>query len=106
MTTRLTKLQLIRRFADELAEKDVLITHAAILDMLKRERPGRRTYPTEISHALGNIDRDKRARGGSRVEVDGKEFPSIRAAARACGVSMQTVRKRLDRDDLPNWKRL
>ncbi|MBC7102072.1 MAG: hypothetical protein H5U13_02425 [Parvibaculum sp.] len=81
------------------------VTHAAIMTMLNRERPRHRTFPTEISRALKSIPKEHRPRQGFNVKVEGTIYPSVRAAARAKGVSMETVRKRIANPNYPKWKR-
>lgn len=81
------------------------VTQRAIMLMLDCERPGHRTLPTEISRALRSVDRSKRPRQGQRVEVDGREFASVREAARAEGVSPEAARKRLA-SRFPGWRPL
>lgn len=100
------KSTLIVEHARKLIAKGRPITHAVIMAMLDRERPGHRTYPTEISRALKGIDRAQRSRQGQAVEADGERFPSIRDAARANGISMEAARKRLASPSFPRWTRI
>jgi hypothetical protein len=100
------KSALIREHARRLIAEGGRVTHAAIIEMLDGERPGHRTFPTEISRALKGIDRKFRRRKGQSVEVDGELLPSIRDAARAKGISMEAARKRLASPNFPDWKRV
>lgn len=101
-----TKADLIRAYARALVADGQPVTQRAVMEMLDRERPGHGTYPTEISRAIKRIPKTKRSREGFRVEVDGKEFPSIREAARAEDLSMEAARKRLANPKFPGWRRL
>jgi hypothetical protein len=101
------KSTLIVKYAKKLVVQRKLVTHTAIMAMLDKERPGHRTYPTEISAALKKtISKAKRARTGYSVKADGAIYPSVRAAARAKGVAMETVRKRIASPNFPKWKRI
>lgn len=101
------KSTLIVKYAKKLVVQRKPVTHNAIMAMLDKERPGHRTYPTEISAALKKtIPKAKRARTGYGVKVDGRVYPSIRAAARAKDISMETVRKRIVNPNCPKWKRI
>jgi hypothetical protein len=101
------KSTLIVEYAHKLIAENKPVTHAAIMAMLDKERPGHRTFPTEISRALKKpIPKAKRARTGYSVKADGVVYPSVRAAARAEGVAMETVRKRIASPHFPKWKRI
>lgn len=100
------KSTLIVEYARKLIAEGKPVTHAAIMAMLDKERPKHRTFPTEISRALKSIPRAKRARSGHGVKADGVIYPSVRAAARAKGVAMETVRKRIANPNFPKWKRI
>jgi hypothetical protein len=101
------KSTLIVEYAKKLIVERKPVTHAAIMTMLDKERPGHRTYPTEISRALKKtIPKAKRARSGYGVNADGAVYPSVRAAARAKDISMETVRKRIVNPNFPKWKRI
>ena len=102
----LRKSALIREHARKLIAEGKRVTHAVLIDMLDRERPGHRTFPTEVSRALKGIDRALRRRRGQAVEADGERFPSIRDAARAKDISMEAARKRLASRNFPGWKRV
>lgn len=99
------KSALIREYARGLIAAGGTVTQAAVMEMLDRKRPGHRTFPTEVSRALKGIERALRPRAGQGVEADGERYPSIREAARAKGLSMQAVRKRLTNPNFPGWKR-
>jgi hypothetical protein len=99
------KSALIVEHARELVAEGKPVTHAAIMEMLDVARPGHRTYPTEISRALRRVvAKAKRARSGHGVEVKGVSHPSVRAAARAEGISMEAARKRIASPSFPDWK--
>jgi hypothetical protein len=100
------KSTLIVEHARKLVAEGKPVTHDAIMAMLDKERPKHRTYPTEISRALKSIPKAKRARTGYGVKADGAIYPSVRAAARAKGVAMETVRKRIASPNFPKWKRI
>lgn len=100
------KSTLIVEYARKLVVEGKPVTHAAIMAMLDRERPKHRTFPTEISRALKSIPKNKRARSGRGVKANGVVYPSVRAAARAKDVAMETVRKRIASPNFPNWKRI
>jgi hypothetical protein len=100
------KSTLIVEYAKLVAERKP-VTHAAIMAMLDKERPGHRTFPTEISRALKKtIPKAKRARSGHGVKVGRVVYPSVRAAARANDVAMETVRKRIASPNFPKWERI
>jgi hypothetical protein len=99
------KSELIVEHARKLVAQGEPVTHAAIMAMLDEERPGHRTYPTEISRALKRtVPKAKRARSGQRVQVMDAVHPSMRAAARAEGISMEAARKRIASPSFPDWK--
>jgi hypothetical protein len=100
------KSTLIVEYARKLIAEGKPVTHVAIMAMLDKERPKHHTYPTEISRALASIPRAKRARTGHGVKADGVVYPSVRAAARAKGIAMETVRKRIVNPNFPRWKRI
>lgn len=101
------KSALIVEHARKLVVAGKPVTHASIVAMLDEERPGHRTFPTEISRALEKvIPKAKRARSGHGVEVKGTVHPSVRAAARAEGISMEAARKRIASPNFPDWKLL
>lgn len=96
------KSTLIVELARKLVAHGEKVTHSPIIGMLDKERPGHNTYPGEISRAIKGIDRSLRSRRGQTVEVDGKQYPSIRDAARANGISMQAARKRFGSSNFAN----
>lgn len=101
------KSTLIRAFVGELIQAGRPVTHAAVMEMLDRERPGHRTYPTEISRALlGAAPAGTRRRGGTPVEADGVAHPSLAAAADAHGISKEAARKRVKSPHFPTWRLL
>ena len=101
------KSTLIIEHARKLVTDGKPVTHAAIMTMLDEERPGHHTFPTEISRALSRaIPKEERARLGHGVKVNGTVHPSVRAAARAEGVSMEAARKRIASPNFPDWKRV
>lgn len=100
------KSTLIVEYAKKLVAEGKPVTHAAIMTMLDKERPGHRTFPTEISRALKSIPKAKRARSGHGVKVGRIVYPSVRAAARAEGISMEAARKRIASPNFPKWKRI
>lgn len=101
------KSTLIVEYARRLIDEGKPVTHAAIMAMLDKERPRHRTFPTEISSALKkSIPKAKRARTGHGVKADGVVYPSVRTTARAEGVAMETVRKRIASPNFPKWKRI
>jgi len=100
------KSTLIVEHARKLVSEGKPVTHAAIMAMLDKERPKHCTFPTEISRALRSIPKAKRARSGYGIKADGVAYPSVRAAARAEGIAMETVRKRIASPNFPKWKRV
>jgi|GEM_PF-2494248 len=101
------KSALIVERARKLVAEGKPVTHAAIMEMLDGARPGHRTYPTEISRALRRVvAKAKRARSGHSVEVKGAVYPSVRAAARAEGVPLETARKRIANPNFPDWSKV
>lgn len=100
------KSTLIAEQARKLVADGKPVTHAEITAMLDKERPGHRTYPTEISRALQSVPKGKRARSGHGVKVKGMFHPSVRAAARAEGISLEAARKRIASPNFPDWKLL
>lgn len=83
--------------------------HREIEAVLEVER-GCRTHKSEVSYARYFLRREGKMELGKRcrVTVDGVEYPSISAAARAQKppISRQTAHKRLGSEDFKNWKRL
>lgn len=102
------KSTLIKEFAWALEDAGRPVTHAAVREMLDRERPGHGTYPTEISRALNaaGVERAARRRGGTTVEADGVAYPSLAAAADAHGISKEAARKRVNSSSFPTWRSL
>mgnify|MGYP001028183417 CR=1 FL=1 len=52
------------------------------------------------------VAKAKRARSGHGVEVKGAVYPSVRAAARAERVPMETARKRIANPNFPDWSKI
>ena len=101
------KGKLIREFVRGLVDAGEPVTHSAVTTMLERERPGHRTFPTEISRALlGAAPAGTRRRGGMRVEADGAAYPSLAAAGEAHGISREAARKRVQSPRYPGWQAL
>lgn len=102
------KSTLIKEFAWALEDAGRPVTHAAVMEMLNRERPGHRTYPTEISRALNaaGVERGARRRDGTPVEADGVAYPSLASAADAHGISKEAARKRVKSQHFPTWRSL
>ncbi|MFD1331113.1 hypothetical protein ACFQ4O_03800 [Methylopila musalis] len=101
------KSTLIRTFVKELVNAGEPVTHSAVMAMLDRERPGHRTFPTEISRALlGAAPAGARRRDGQRVEADGVAYPSLASAGEAHGISKEAARKRINSPHFPTWKLL
>lgn len=102
------KSTLIKEFVWALEDAGQPVTHFMVMEMLDRERPGHRTYPTEISRALNaaGVEKEARRRGGKRVEADGAAYPSLASAAEAHGISKEAARKRVKSDRLPAWRPL
>lgn len=76
---------------------------AAIID---QERPGSRTFRSEVSTALAPLIRAGKLGPRSRdraVEVEGVRYATITEAARAHGVSVEGARKRI-MSGRPGWR--
>jgi hypothetical protein len=76
-----------------------------IIATLDSERPGSRTFPSEISAALAPLvkKRELPSRRTQRaVVVDGVRYPSLTDAAHAHGISVEGARKRLAKGH-PGW---
>lgn len=94
----LSKPKIIRRYALELRAAGEVPTHGKIRAMLRALRRNYRMSAAEISFALEPLYRNGRLErypNGARVEVAGKPYRSIRAAARGEGCAVETVRKRI-----------
>lgn len=102
------KSTLIKEFARALEDAGRPITRSDIMEMLDRERPGHRTYPTEISRALtaAKVERKARRRGGIQVEADGVAYPSLASAGEAHGISKEAARKRVNSPHFATWRLL
>jgi hypothetical protein len=101
------KSTLIREFVRGLVHEGEPVTHSAVMAMLDRERPGHRTFPTEISRALlGVAPAGARRKDGQRVEADGVTYPSLAAAGEAHGISKEAARKRVQSTRYPGWRPL
>ena len=100
------KPALICRRAKELVVNGERPTHERIREMLRALDRNYRVSATEIAMALRPLHKSgavERFSNGHRVEVDSHVYPSIRAAAKAEGCAIETVRKRI-RAGRPGWR--
>ncbi len=105
----LSKISIIRRFAQERAAAGQGVDHDVVRSLLDRLERGYSTSAKEISAALALL----RASGvvtpfpnGHGIMVEGERYRSIREAAHQLGIGVETVRRRLSDPAHPGWKRL